>query len=77
MPAWIAIAAGAQIAGALFGSSASRGAAKDAEALGRANADFIKQETEEQARRLKFEQGRTRSSVNLRFAGSGFRSGEG
>ncbi len=76
MPAWIVIAAGAQIAGGLFGAKASGSAANETMDLARANAWYIQQETNEQARRLKFEQGRTRASVRLQFAGSGFRSGE-
>ena len=73
---WLMVAAGAQLAGGIFGSKASGDAANQAIDLSRANAWYIQQETNEQKRRLEFEQGRTRASARLRAAGSGFRSGK-
>ena len=76
MPAWIAIAAGAQIGSALIGASASSTAASNSIQLSRDNAWMIQQETNEQSDRLKFTQGRAEASSRLRTAASGFRSGK-
>ena len=76
MPAWIAIAAGAQIGSAILGSNASNTAANQALDLSRTNAWMIQQETNEQTRRLKFSQGRTRAKTRATQAASGFRSGK-
>ena len=73
---WLAIAGGAKLLGGLFGSSRSRRAAKEARALGEANATYIEAETAEQSRRLGFSQSRTRGTVRSQFAASGFRSGK-
>lgn len=73
---WLAVASVANIGSSLFGISEARGAAGDAEQLGRLNATYIRTETGEQMRRLKFEQDRTTGRAKLGIAASGFRSGE-
>ncbi len=76
MPAWIMIAAGAQLAQGLFGASASSTAANQTLDLARSNVSYINQEAEEQKRRLKFTHSRTRATARATQAASGFTSGK-
>lgn len=73
---WLAIASGISAFSSLFGAKRLKDSSKDAAALGRANADYIRQETAEQQRRLKEEQSRTRGTLRAGIASSGFRSGK-
>ena len=59
----------------LYGASQSRQAGKAAEAAGAASGKYIQEETAEEARRLKFEQSKTRATTRATIAASGFRSG--
>ncbi len=73
---WLAAAGLAiSVVGSLFGASQASKAAKKAERLGALNADYIGEETAEQKRRLRFEQGKTTATAKTNIAASGFRSG--
>ena len=71
--AWFAV--GITVATSLYGASQSRKAGKQSEELGRVNAAFIRQETAEESRRLRFEQAKTAGRSRAVIAASGFRSG--
>ncbi|NGX26704.1 MAG: hypothetical protein K940chlam6_00629 [Chlamydiae bacterium] len=74
--AWIAVGiAVVGVATSVYGASQTRKAGKAAEQLGGVNAAYIQQETAEEARRLKFEQQKTRATSRATIAASGFRSG--
>ncbi len=73
---WLAIAGGIKLLGGLFGARSSIRAGKDTKILAGMNANYIRQETYEQSRRLKFQQERTRGTVRANIAASGFRSGK-
>ena len=72
--AWYAV--GVTIATSLYGASQSRKAGKQAEELGGINAAFIREETAEESRRLRFEQEKTSGRSRSVIAASGFRSGK-
>ena len=63
------------VATSLYGASKSKSAGRGAERLGVANAAYIQEETAEEARRLRFEQSKTRATSRATIAASGFRSG--
>ncbi len=73
---WVAVASLALgVVSSLFGASASRSAEKKARRLGGLNASYIIEETQEQKRRLGFEQKQTTATTKTNIAASGFRSG--
>ena len=72
--AWFAV--GITVATTLYGASQSRKAGKAAEELGGVNAAYIREETAEETRRLRFEQERTLGRSRAVIAASGFRSGK-
>ena len=74
--AWIAVGIVVGIGTSLYGASQSRKAADQAVQAGAASGAYIEQETAEEARRLKFEQSKTRGTTRAVIAASGFRSGE-
>ncbi len=75
--AWFAIGiAAVGVATSVYGAVQSKKAGKEAEVLGGMNAAFIRQETAEEARRLRFEQERTLGRSRSVIAASGFRSGK-
>ncbi len=63
------------VVSSLFGAAGKKKAAKQAKRLAGLNADYIEAETEEQKRRLKFEQEQTAATTRTGIAASGFRSG--
>ena len=74
--AWIAVGiAVIGVATTVYGAKQTSKAGKAAEQLGGVNAAYIQQETAEEARRLKFEQSKTRATSRATIAASGFRSG--
>lgn len=73
---WLAAAGLAvSVVSSLFGASAAKKAARKAKRLAGMNADYINAETDEQKRRLKFEQSQTTATTKSNLAASGFRSG--
>ena len=74
--AWISI--GIAVIGvgtSLYGARQSTKAGKAAEEAGAASGKYILEETAEETRRLRFEQGKTRATSRAVIAASGFRSG--
>ena len=71
--AWFAV--GVTVATSLYGASQARKAGKASEELGGINAAFIREETAEESRRLRFEQEKTSGRSRAVIAASGFKSG--